>query len=80
MGNNNGGRSGSGGGQGNLNHNNHGNGQKKKRTNYSKEGYHKEEECLELQANAGKCKQGWKSVFDGMKNPHYYKLTEAGVK
>jgi hypothetical protein len=28
---------------------------------------------LELPANEGKRKAGWKSVFEGMKNPHYNK-------
>lgn len=44
---------------------------KKKCTNCGKEGFHKEEDCLELPTNEGKRKAGWKSVFDGMKNPHY---------
>ena len=46
---------------------------KKKCKNCGKEGFHKEEECLELPTNEGKRKAGWKSVFDGMKNPHYIK-------
>ena len=46
---------------------------KKKCTNCGMEGFHKEEDCLELPTNEGKRKAGWKSVFDGMKNPHYSK-------
>ena len=32
---------------------------------------HKDKNCLELPENAHKRKKGWKSVFEGMKNPHY---------
>lgn len=72
MGNYNGGKGRSGGGGGNWNNNNNrGTGQKKKCTNCGKEEYHKEENCLELPAKKGRCKPGWKSVFKGMKNPHY---------
>ena len=31
---------------------------------------HKEKNCLELPANASRRRQGWKSVFEGKKNPH----------
>jgi hypothetical protein len=73
MGNLSGGGSGSGGSGNMRNNNNRGSGRKKKCTNCGKEGYHKEEDCLELPANEGRRKTGWKSVFDGMKNPHYTK-------
>jgi len=71
MGNHNG--SGSGGSSNMRNNNNRGSGQKKKCKNCGKEGYHKEEDCLELPANEERRRTGWKSVFDGMKNPHYTK-------
>ena len=73
MGNNSGSRGGNGGGGGNQNNNNRGTGQKKKCRNCGKEGYHKEDDCLELPMNKGKRKPGWKSVFVGMKNTHYNK-------
>lgn len=61
---------GNGGGRGNRN-NNRTPGQLRKCTNCGKEGYHKDEDCHELPANTSKRRAGWKSVFDGMKNPHY---------
>jgi hypothetical protein len=72
-GNHSGSGSGSGGSGSTRNNINRGLGQQKKCTNCGKEGYHKEEDCLELPANEGRCKTGWKSVFKGMKNPHYTK-------
>jgi hypothetical protein len=68
----NGGGSGGGGG-GNRNGNRNTTGQKKKCPNCGKEGFHKPDDCLELPANEGKRKAGWKSVFEGMKNPYYNK-------
>lgn len=62
---------GGGGGGGNRNGNRNTTGQKKKCPNCGKEGFHKPDDCLELPANEGKRKAGWKSVFEGMKNPHY---------
>jgi hypothetical protein len=70
MGNHSGNGSGSGGSGNTRNNINRGLGQKKKCKNCGKEGYHKEEDCLELPENEGRRKTGWKSVFEGMKNPH----------
>jgi hypothetical protein len=73
MGNNSDSGSGRGGVGNTRSNNNRGLGQKKKCTNCGKEGYHKEEDCLELPTNEGRRMTGWKSVFAGMKNPHYTK-------
>jgi hypothetical protein len=67
MGHNNNGGNGNGGTRNNARTS----GQKKKCPNCGREGYHKPEDCLELPANEAKRKAGWKSVFEGMKNPHY---------
>jgi hypothetical protein len=68
---NSGGSGGTSGGGGGTRNNNRNSGDKKKCPNCGKEGYHKPEDCLELPANESKRKAGWKSVFEGMKNPHY---------
>jgi hypothetical protein len=60
-----------GGNNGGTRNNTRSSGQKKKCPNCGREGYHKPEDCLELPANESKRKPGWKSVFEGMKNPHY---------
>jgi hypothetical protein len=60
-----------GGSSGGTRNNARSSGQKKKCPNCGREGYHKPEDCLELPANEAKRKAGWKSVFEGMKNPHY---------
>jgi hypothetical protein len=67
MGQNNNGGNGNGGNRNNA----CSSGQKKKCPNCGREGYHKPEDCLELPANEAKRKAGRKSVFEGMKNPHY---------
>jgi hypothetical protein len=59
------------GNNGGTRNNTRSSGQKKKCPNCGREGYHKPEDCLELPANESKRKTGWKSVFEGMKNPHY---------
>lgn len=64
-------RGGNTSGGGHTTSNRNATGQKKKCPNCGKEGFHKPEDCLELPANEGKRKAGWKSVFTGMKNPHY---------
>jgi hypothetical protein len=70
MGQNNNGNNG-GNNNGGTRNNTRSSGQKKKCPNCGREGYHKPEDCLELPANEAKRKAGWKSVFEGMKNPHY---------
>ena len=63
-----------GGGGGTNNRNVGGTGgkkEKKKCFNCGKLVYHKAEDCLELPANEGKRMAGWKSVYEGQKNPHY---------
>jgi hypothetical protein len=67
--NNNGGGGGNSGG--NRNSNNRLPGQKKKCPNCSREEYYKAKDCLELPINEAKRKAGWKSVYEGMKSPHY---------
>jgi hypothetical protein len=65
-------KSGRNGGSGGGGRNNNRNlGDKKKCPNCGKERFHKPEDRLELPANESKRKAGWKSVFEGMKNPHY---------
>ena len=44
---------------------------KKKCKNCGKVVYHKPEKCLELPENEDIRMDGWKSVFEGMVNPHY---------
>jgi hypothetical protein len=60
--NNNGSSSGSGGST--RSNTSQGTGQKKKCMNCGKERFHEKEDCLELPANEGRRKIGWKSVFD----------------
>ena len=67
------GTQGGGGGEGGTRNNNRNTGNKKKCPNCRKEGFHKPDDCLELPANESKRKSGWKSVFEGMKNPHHNK-------
>ena len=43
----------------------------KKCINCGKEAQHEPAKCWELPENEGKRRKGWKSVFEGMKNPHY---------
>lgn len=64
---------GGGGGDGGSRNTNRNTGTKKKCPNCGKEGFHKPDDCLELPTNESKRKAGWKSVFEGMKNPHYKK-------
>jgi hypothetical protein len=65
-------KSGRNGGSGGGGRNNNRNlGDKKKCPNCGKERFHNPEDRLELPANESKRKAGWKSVFEGMKNPHY---------
>lgn len=45
---------------------------RKKCKNCGKWGSHEPDDCLELPKNEAKRESGWKSVFDGMVNPHYY--------
>ena len=44
---------------------------KKKCKNCGKVVFHKPEKCLELPENEDMRFEGWKSVFEGMVNPHY---------
>ena len=60
---------GTAGGGGNTNNNERR--KKKKCKNCGKMVMHKAEDCLELPANEAKRFDGWKSVFEGMVNPHY---------
>ena len=64
-----GGGGGTAGGGGNTNNNERR--KKKKCKNCGKMVMHKAEDCLELSANEAKRFDGWKSVFEGMVNPHY---------